>query len=126
MMRRRLQKFFPIVLIALAVQILVPIAASWAAAHAASDPLQSVEICHSLSGAPDRGDQGGGDQRAHDGACLICCAAQAAASTDTPQQTAFMVPYRQTVRMAWRVAALDLAPSRVGSNTQARAPPLPM
>jgi hypothetical protein len=125
MMRRRLQKFLPIVLIALAVQILVPIAACWAAAGAASDPLQSVEICHSLSGAPDQGDQGGGDQRARYGACIICCAAQAATSINTPQQTALTVPYRQTALVVWRVAALDLSPSRAGSNTQARAPPTP-
>jgi len=126
MMRRWLQKFLPIALIALSVQVLVPIAACWAAAGAASDPLQSDEICHSLSGAPDQGNQGGTDPRRHDDACIICCAAQAAASVDTPQQTAFTVPYRQTAQVVWRVAAQDLSPSRIGSNTQARAPPPPM
>ena len=57
-MRRQFQKFLPIVLIALAVQILAPIAASWAAAIASFDPLQAAEICHSLpksSGQPDPG-----------------------------------------------------------------------
>ena len=38
-MRRRLKNFLPIVLIALAVQIVAPIAACWAAGIAASDPL---------------------------------------------------------------------------------------
>ena len=122
----RYQKYLPIVLIALAVQILAPIAACWAAATAAADPLQSVEICHSLSGATSgQSDQSGG-QPAHDGACAICCVVQASASIDAPQRTAFTVPYRQTTRVDWTIAAMDLSPSRTGSNTQARAPPLPM
>jgi hypothetical protein len=124
-MRRQLQKFLPIVLIALAVQILAPIAASWAAAVAGSDPLQAAEICHSLpdgSGQTDRGT----DQHAHDGACLICCAVQASAALDTPQQVALSVPYRQTTRVVWHSAARDVSQARHRSNTQARAPPLPL
>jgi hypothetical protein len=119
-------KFLPIVLIALAVQILAPIAASWAAAAAAADPLQAAEICHSLAGdSSGRTDQGT-DQHAHDGACLICCAVQASVSVDTPQRVVFLVPYRQTTRVVWHVAATDVSTSRARSNTQARAPPLPM
>ncbi len=124
-MRRQLQKFLPIVLIALAVQILAPIAASWAAAIASSDPLQAAEICHNLpesSGQPDQG----GDPHAHDGACLICCALQASAAMDTPEQIPPAVPYRQTARVLWAIAAQDLAPARNRSTTQARAPPLPL
>ncbi len=41
-MRRRLRKFFPIVLIALTVQIFAPIGACWAASIAASDPAQAA------------------------------------------------------------------------------------
>jgi hypothetical protein len=124
-MRRQLQKFLPIVLIALAVQILAPIAASWAAAIASSDPLQAAEICHNLpesSGQPDQG----GDPHAHDGACLICCAVQASAAIDTPEQIHLAVPYRQITPVVWTTAARDVAPERPGSNTQARAPPLPL
>jgi hypothetical protein len=121
-MRRQLQKFLPIVLIALAVQIFAPIAASWAAAAAASDPLQAAEICHSLPDSSGGTDQGA-DQHAHDGACLICCAVQASAAVDTPPQIAFPVPYRQTTRVFWRVARADVSHFRTGSNAQARAPP---
>ena len=124
-MRRQLEKFLPIVLIALAVQILAPIAASWAAATAASDPLQAAEICHSLPDSSGQTDQGT-DRHAHDGACLICCAVHASAALDTPQQAAFCVPYRQTSLVVWRHAAPDASPSRAGSNAQARAPPLPL
>jgi hypothetical protein len=51
---------------------------------------------------------------------------QASASMNAPQQTGFTVPYRQTTRVDWTIAALHLSPPRAGSNAQARAPPLPM
>jgi hypothetical protein len=120
---RRYLKFLPFALFALALQILAPVMACWAAGIGASDPLQSVEICHTISGATSgQSDQGGGQ----DGACAICCVVQASASIDAPQQTAFTVPYRQTARVDWTIATLDLSPPRAGSSTQARAPPLPM
>jgi len=123
-MRRRLQRFLPIVLIAMAVQILAPIAASWATAVVASDPLQSVEICHSApSQAPGQDDQG---QQVHDGFCAVYCALHAIPSIDTPQQIAFAIPYRQPAPVAWTKFAPRYSLSRAGSSTQARAPPLPM
>jgi hypothetical protein len=125
-MRRHLQKFLPIVLIALMVQILAPIGACWAAAIAASDPLALVEICHdSAAASGQQGDQGG-QHRTHDGACAICCVLHAGASADTPKVPMLATPCRQTVRVVWRDQALDLPASRTGSNTQARAPPLSM
>jgi hypothetical protein len=123
-MRRRLQKFFPIVLIALMVQILAPIGACWAAAIAASDPLQGIEICHSDAGA-GAADQSG-SQRAHDGACAICCIAQANACFDTPQSISIETLYRDAAGVVWQDRVTDHAPSRFGSNAQARAPPLSM
>ncbi len=119
-MRRRLQKFLPIVLLALAVQILAPIAACWAAAIAASDPLQSAGICHDSAGS-GQSDQSGAPG-AHDGACSICCATHAGAAIDAPK-TAAIVLGRAPQRVVWQNAALHLSPSRTGSNAQARAPP---
>ena len=85
LMRRRLRKFLPIVLIALMVQILAPIAACWAASIAASDPLHAAVICHDDAAAtPAQTDQAG-QPRAHDGCCSICSVAQAGAPLDTPQ-----------------------------------------
>jgi len=122
-MRRRFQRFLPIVLIALVVQVLAPIGACWAAAIAASDPLGSAVICHdSAAASGQQGDQGG-DHRVHDGACEICCVLHASASADTPQAVAFTTPFREVERVVWRQQALDLSASRTGSNTQARAPP---
>ena len=123
LMRRRLQKFLPIFLIALTVQILAPIAAGWTAALAAADPLGAAAICHSdPAGLPTSGDQGA-DHRAHDGLCSICCAAQAGVSLDTPQPLAAAIPFRQPARVVWRDSAPELASARAGSNAQARAPP---
>jgi len=121
-MRRRLQKFLPIVLIALMVQILAPVAACWAAAVAASDPLRVAEICHDSGSAAT--DQQGDQRGQHGGGCAICCLASANASLDTPNPVAFGAPYRETARVAWHEQTVDLSAFRVGSNTQARAPPL--
>jgi hypothetical protein len=121
-MRRRLRKFLPIVLIALMVQIFAPIAACWAASIAASDPLGAATICSGGSGSAAGHTGQTGDQRAHDGACSICCVVHAGASADTPQ-TAVLAPYREPARVVWLERAPDRFGSRTGSHAQARAPP---
>jgi hypothetical protein len=120
-MRRRFQKLLPILLIALMVQILAPVGATWAAAIAAGDPLNAAPICHGgQEGLPSHDDQNG---RAHDGACSVCCAAQAGATLDTPEAASAPIPYRMAARVIWRVEAVDVLPARAGSHAQARAPP---
>ena len=122
-MRRRLKNFLPLVLIALLVQILAPIAATWAVAMAAADPLQSAEICHTVSAASSgQSDQSGG-QPAHDGACAICCVLQASASIDAPQTSTAIVIDRLTSQVTWQDFALNLSGPRPASHAQARAPP---
>jgi hypothetical protein len=121
-MRARLQKFLPIVLLALAMQVLAPIAACWAAGLAAADPLQGALICHNTDAStPGLGDQTGAPG-AHAGACAICCLAQASASFDAPQPT-FSGPYRHAERVVWHDAEAAFVTSRGRSNAQARAPP---
>ena len=119
-MRRRLRKFFPIVLMALMVQIFAPIGACFAASIAASDPLHAAAIC-SGGAASNQTDQGG-EHRAHDGACSLCCVVHAGASIDTPQ-TAFIALYRLPERVVWLDRTPDLFGARTGSHAQARAPP---
>lgn len=120
-MRRRRQQLIPVFLIALVVQILAPIAASWAAAIAASDPLVAAEICHArpngsaLPGDPDV------DHCA--GLCSICCAAQAGAALDAPRPIAVVILHRDPQPALWRDAAMELPTARAGSIAQARAPP---
>jgi hypothetical protein len=122
-MRRRFQKYLPIVLIALMVQIFAPIGACWAAAIAASDPLATAEICHDSGTAGQASDQTGGEHREHGSACAICCLVSASASIDTPTFAAVAHPYRETARVIWLAQSADLAAFRAGSNAQARAPP---
>src|SRR5258706_6207214 len=124
-MRRRLRNFLPVVLIALAVQILAPIGACWAASIAASDPLHAAAICHEGAATQDQtGNQP--DQtrqpRAHDGCCSVCSVAHAGAPVETPQ-TAVAALYQQPERVVWLDLTPDLLGSRTGSHAQARAPP---
>jgi DUF2946 family protein len=118
-MRQRLRKFLPIVLIALAVQLFAPIAACWAAALAVSDPLSSIEICHSDPTAPP----GSADPHARDGACSICCLAQSQASFDTPQPIVFSIPHIDAAPVIWREDARAVLRARNHAHAQARAPP---
>ncbi len=122
-MRPRYQKFLPIVLIALMVQVLAPVAACWAAVVVASDPLGAAEICHDTSAVAGQSGDQSGQHPEHGGACSICCLASANASIDTPAPAAFAVPYRDSARLIWHEQALDLAASPIGSNAKARAPP---
>ena len=122
-MRRRLRKFLPIVMLALAVQILAPIAACWAAGIAASDPLGAAAICHDAGGAGNQADPSDRTgHRAHDGACALCCLGHAGASMDTPNTIA-AVPYRHSLRVVWRDVVAELRDARSSGHAQARAPP---
>ena len=123
-MRSRLRKFLPIFLIALLVQILAPIGASWVAALAASDPLSFAEICRTTGSTADQSSDHGAPLGAHSG-CFICCLAGAAStSSDTPASVTLAMPYRELSRVVWQDQTADLSVFRVGSNAQARAPPL--
>jgi hypothetical protein len=120
-MHRRLQEFLPVVLIALAMQVLTPIAACWEAAIEAASPLQNTVICH------DNGASGVGqsDQRvpaAHAASCSICCLARASVALDAPQAT-LLVPLRHAEHAVWHDTVTSITSSRAGSNSQARAPP---
>jgi Protein of unknown function (DUF2946) len=125
-MRRRLRKFLPIVLMALVVQILAPIAACWAAGIAASDPLATAEICHNGAAVSDSSnptDQGGGPH-IHDGiCCLVCGSSHVGVSLDASPAPSVGVPYRHAERVVWRKVARHICDVRTGSLAQARAPP---
>jgi hypothetical protein len=124
-MRRRLRKFFPIVLIALAVQIFAPIGACWAASVAASDPLHAAAICHddaaSAQGQTSQTDPPG-QHRAQDGCCSVCSVLHSGAPVAMPQ-TAVTMLYHEPKSVVWLDTTPDLFGSRTGSHAQARAPP---
>ena len=121
-MHARLQKFLPLVLLALVMQVLALIAACWATSRAVADPLSAAVICHSaseLGGLDDRT----GSPTAHAGACALCCLAQAGASLDSPTLAALSIPFRHAERVVWQPADASAIAAPKGSSTQARAPP---
>ncbi|WFU20831.1 DUF2946 domain-containing protein [Bradyrhizobium sp. CB1717] len=122
-MRARLQKFLPLVLLALVMQVLAPIAACLAAGQAVADPLSAAVICHSASDQAGGLNDRPGAPTAHAGACALCCLAQANASLDSPPQPAFAIPFRHADRVVWHTAEASTASVHKGSNAQARAPP---
>lgn len=124
-MRRRLWKYFPIVLVALTVQVLAPVAACWAAGIAASDPLHAAIICHDDTAAtPAQTDHQTGQPRAHDGCCAVCSVAFTGVPLDTLQTTAVTTPCLQSGRVVRPERGPDLFGPRTGSQAQPRAPPL--
>jgi hypothetical protein len=120
-MRRRRQRFIPIFLIALVIQILAPIAASWAAAIAASDPLGAAAIC--FNHPEPAGDQGTDRHAADGGLCSICCSAPANASFDRLGTAGVVLLYREPSPVLWRDDAMEFFANRSDSTWQARAPP---
>src|SRR3954447_17368049 len=109
-MRRRLEKFLPIVLIAVLVQVLAPIGATWAASIA-SDPLHAVPICYgAATSVPDQSSQAG----AHDGCCSVCSVVHGGAPLPTPPAAA-RIAFSQAVRIIWLDATPDLFSSRAGA-----------
>ena len=121
-MRRRLRNFLPIVLIALAVQILAPIGACWAASIAASDPLRVAAICHGDAASAHGQSDPTGRPDAHAGCCSVCSLAHLGASLDAPQ-IAVATPYLLPTRVVWLDRTPDPSGSRNGHHAQARAPP---
>jgi Protein of unknown function (DUF2946) len=120
-MRRRLKNFLPIVLIALTVQIFAPIAACWAAAIAASDPLSAAVICHG-NGGPGQDGQSGA-QGTPRGCCTLCGTLHTGVPVDPPRTAGVLTFDRQVTSVVWHELALDPATSRAGIPEQARAPP---
>jgi hypothetical protein len=118
-MRARLQRFLPIVLLALAMQVLAPIAACWAASAALADPLQTAAICHDAG--PGLGDRSGAPAE-HGGTCSICALAQASASLDAPRAI-FATPLRFAAPVVWHATTVPVVVPHGGSNAKARAPP---
>jgi hypothetical protein len=122
-MRRRLEGFIPIVLFAVLVQLIAPIGAFCAVAHAASDPLAMPMICSEMTTAegqtmPSQAPDNHGD------CCAFCAVAHGGSVVIDPPPLVFVSLQRQYERVVWLEAIERVPTVRIGSNTQARAPPL--
>jgi DUF2946 family protein len=124
MMRRRLELLIPIVLLAILVQLFAPIAAFRAFASAANDPLYMASICSEVDSAPDDMQTAPAQHRDHGECCAFCGAGNGGATALQPPPPVFVILQRQYQRVSWLEAAKAMTAVRVGSNAQARAPPL--
>jgi hypothetical protein len=122
-MHRRLKNFLPIVLFALAVQILAPIGACWAASIAASDPLAQGVICHGNAAPGSAQSDQTGPHQAHNGCCSVCSVLHTGAPLDIPQTALIFAFDRQAATVVWHEFSSDLGRDTAGSPAQARAPP---
>ena len=123
--RRRLEVLIPIVLVAILVQIVAPIAAFRAVADATSDPLAMAAICTDMASmASSRDDQKTPAETPHaHQCCAFCGAGHGGAVPLNPPQPAFVTLQRQYQRISWLQATDPIPAIRAGSNAQARAPP---
>ena len=122
-MRRRLEVFIPIVLLSILVQMVAPIAAFRMVAFAASDPVLAASICHDSAASADTQTAPGETQRDHGICCVLCAAGHGAAISVDPPPFIFVSLQRLYQRVSWLEPTDSIRAARVGSNTQARAPP---
>lgn len=121
-MRRRLEAFIPIVVLAVLVQLIAPIAAFRVVASAVSDPLFMTSICSEM--APSQDAQSiPSAQHNHGDCCAFCGAGHGGSVAVDPPPLIFVSLQRQYQRVSWLQAADPMPTIRVGSNAQARAPP---
>jgi hypothetical protein len=120
-MRRRLEAFVPIVLLAVLVQLMAPIAAFRVVAYAASDPLYMMSICTDMASVSDA--QSAPGKMQHADCCAFCGAGHAAAIVLDAPPLVFVTLQRQFQRISWLEDVDPMPAIRVGSNAQARAPP---
>jgi hypothetical protein len=118
-MRKRLGRLVPIVMIAVLVQLFAPIAMMQAAAAAASDPLAGIVICtgEHQGVAPDTA-----PAATHTNCCPLCVLAHVAPTLDHP-----VAPYVAIQRIYQRVAWLEnqtpFRHSGIDDRPHARGPP---
>lgn len=129
MMRRRLEAIIPIVLFAIVMQLMAPIAAFRAVANAVSDPLYMATICSgmaSMQGASvqDASPMDPATTQQHGAKCCAYCGiGHGGTLAVDPPPLVFVTLQRQFQLVSWLEAEDPEPRLRAGSNAQARAPP---
>ena len=119
---RRLAVFVPIVLFSIMVQLLAPIGAFRAVAHAMSDPLYMATICSGMASAQEASETTITPQHGAN-CCGFCGVSHGGAVAVDPPPFVFVVLQRQYRLVAWLEAADPMPKVRAASHAQARAPP---
>jgi hypothetical protein len=123
-MRRRLEALIPIVLLAVMVQLIAPIAAFRVVANAVSDPIYMAAICSAMGSSQDDLQTAPAKTEHRSGSCCaICAAGHGGAVAINPPPLVFVILQRRYQLVSWLEAAEPMPALRVGSNAQARAPP---
>ncbi len=123
-MRRRLEALIPIVLLAVMVQLIAPIAAFRVVANAVSDPIYMATICSGMGSSQDNLQTVPAKTEHRSGPCCAFCAAgHGGAVAINPPPLVFVILQRRYQLVSWLEAAEPMPTLRVGSNAQARAPP---
>lgn len=123
-MQRRLEALIPIVLLAVMVQLIAPIAAFRVAANAVSGQLYMTAICSGMGPSQDDLQTAPGRTEHRSGSCCAFCAAgHGGAVALNPPALVFVILQRQYQLVSWLEPAEPMSTLRVGSNAQARAPP---
>jgi len=123
-MRRRLEIFIPIVLLSILVQLMAPIAAFRVVAYAATDPLYMAPTCSGMDVSADAQTSPARTQHDRAECCVFCAAGHGGPIVAGSPSLIFVSLHRQYQLISWLEAAEPMPAVRVGSNTQARAPPL--
>ena len=122
-MRRRLELLIPIVMLAILVQLIAPIAAFRVVAYATSDPLYLASICTETASSPTGHAAPANIPHDHGDCCAFCGAGHGGTVAIDSPPLIFVTLQRQYQRISWLEAADLVLAVRIGSNTQARAPP---
>jgi len=122
-MRRRLDNFIPIVLLAILVQLVAPIAAFRAVAYASSDPLYMASICSGMASSSDHQTAPSRTEHANGDCCAFCASSHGGANALDPPLPVFVSLQRHYQLVSWLEATDPMPVIRTGSNAQARAPP---
>ncbi len=131
-MRRRLEVYIPIVLLVVLVQLIAPVSAFRVIANLISDPLSMTSsamtssmaaMCSGSSDSADGHVMPASGSPAHGGCCAACTNLGHPAFLDPPP-TFFVKLHRQYQLVVWLAAEDATLKVRIGSNTQARAPPV--
>jgi len=121
-MRRRLAVFIPIVLLSIFVQLFAPIAAFRVVAYLVTDPLSMASMCSEMS-SEDAQTAPANTQHDHGDCCVFCAGGRGGSIAIDSPSLVFVGLQRLYQRVSWLEAADPMPTVRVGSNTQARAPP---
>ncbi len=113
-MRRRLEVFIPIVLLAILAQLMAPIAAFRVVANAVSDPLYMATICSGMASSQDASPTAPAKTQ-HDGAncCAVCAVGHGGAVAVDQPPLVFVVLSRRPD--AGRAHRLECASARASA-----------